>query len=145
MPDEELPPELARLERELALRPMPLPSAGLRQRIQAAASRRISPQASPMSMVEFVLALAAVILLCANLSMSLANQTDYGLARSFDTARIDATAQEIAQLFPDTTLAEARWQALPLQMGTYLSPSREMPSLSPAGGLRLHDDPDLKP
>ena len=144
MPDEELPPEHLRLERELALRPMPLPSAGLRQRIQAAALT-ISPAASPMSMVEYVVALAAIILLCANLSMSLANQTDYGLSRRFDTARLDATAQEIAQLFPDTTLAEARWQALPLQMGTYLSPSREMPSLRPARGLRLHEDPDLQP
>jgi hypothetical protein len=145
MPDEELPPELARLERELALRPMPLPSAGLRQRIQAAASRRISPPASAMSMVEYVLALAAVVLLCANLSMSLANETDYGLSRSFDIARLDATALEIGRLFPDVTLAEARWQALPLHMGTYPSPNRELPSLSMASGLRLHDDPDLKP
>jgi hypothetical protein len=145
MNDEQLPPELVRLEQELARRPMPLPSAGLRQRIEAAASLRISPSASPMSMVEYVLALAAVVLLCANLSMSLANQTDYGLSRSFNTTRLDATAQEIVQLFPDATLAEARWQALPLQMGTYLTPSREMPSLNRAGGVRLHEDPDLQP
>ena len=145
MNDDELPPELVRLEQELALRPMPLPRRGLRQRIHAAASSTISPPASPMSMVEYVLALAAVILLCANLSLSLANQTDYGLSQRFDTGQLDTNALEIAQLFPDVTLAEARWQALPLQMGTYLSPSREMPSLSRASGVRLHDDPDLKP
>jgi hypothetical protein len=145
MNDEQLPPELVRLERELALRPMPLPSAGLRHRILVAASQRISPPASLMSMADYVLAMAAVILLCANLSMSLANQTDYGLSRSFDTTRLDATALEIAQLFPDATLAEARWQALALQMGTYLTTSREMPSLSRADGLRLHRDLDLEP
>ena len=145
MNDEQLPPELIRLERELARRPMPRPSAGLRHRIQAAASQRISPPTSAMSMVEYLLAMAAVIFLCANLSMSLANETDYGLSRSFDTARLDTTASEIARLFPEVTLAEARWHALPLQMGTYLTTGTQMPSLSRSSGVRLHEDPDLKP
>ena len=96
MNDDELSPELARLERELAMRPRASPSASLRQRILAARQPILSC-ATPMSMMEFAVATAAAILLCANLSMSLANQTDCGLARSLDRNRLDASAQEIAQ------------------------------------------------
>src|SRR5438105_3214023 len=74
MNDDELSGELARLERELAMRPRASPDASLRQRILAATSQLIPSCVTPMSMMEFAVATAAAVLLCANLSMSLANQ-----------------------------------------------------------------------
>jgi hypothetical protein len=90
MNDHELSGELARLERELAMRPWASPNASLRQRILTATSQPIPSCVTPMSMMEFAVATAAAVLLCANLSMSLANQTDCGLARSLDRNRLDA-------------------------------------------------------
>ena len=76
-----------------------------------------------MSMVEFAVATAAAVLLCANLSLNLANQTDYGLGRGVYGERHDATAlEEITRRLPDTPPGEAFHRALPLR-GSYASPA----------------------
>jgi hypothetical protein len=145
MNDDELSPELARLERELAMRPRPSPNAGLRQRILAATSQPIPSRMVPMTMTEFAVATAAAVLLCANLSMSLANQSDCGLARSLDGNRLDAAALEIAQILPDTPPREAVQLALPLQFGPYLTPGRAAPFPDSPGGRELSENPRLDP
>jgi hypothetical protein len=145
MNDDELSPELARLERELATRPRASPDPSLRQRILAATSQRIPSGVTPMSMMEFAIATAAAVLLFANLSMSLANQTDYGLARSLDRNQLDASALEIAQIMPDTSPREAFQLALPLQHGLYLPPGRATPFSANPGSRALSENPHLDP
>jgi hypothetical protein len=125
MNDDPLPPELARLEQELVLRPRRLPDAGMRQRILTAASQPIPLGRAPMNMMEFAVATAAAVLLCANLSLSLSNQTDCGLSGKPDTEHLAAAALEITQILPETPSREAFLQALPLQWGSYLAPTRE--------------------
>jgi hypothetical protein len=145
MNDDELSPELARLERELATRPRASPDASLRRRILAATSQSIPTGVTPMSMTEFAVATAAAVLLFANLSMSLANQTDCGLTRSLGTNRLDASALEIAQIMPDISPREAFQLALPLQCGPYLAPGRPTPFSANPDGRELSENAHLDP
>ena len=137
MNDDPLPPELARIEQELATRPMASPGAALRRRILATTSQPLPFRAAPMSMMEFAMATAAGVILCANLSLSLSNQTDYGLNGQPDSKRLDTTAQEIARILPDTLPREGRLWALPLQWRPFLSPTGEPPLLG-THGRRFH-------
>jgi hypothetical protein len=133
MNDDPLPPELARLDQELATRPMVSPGDALRRRILAATSQALAFRAAPMSMMEFAMATAAGVILCANLSLSLSNQTDCGLNGQLDTRRLDATALEIARILPGTSPREGRLRAMPMQWRPYLSPTREPPLLGTGG------------
>lgn len=117
MRDDSLPPELLALEEELAWRPTHEPDPGLRRRILAAANRQIEVPAVPVSLVEFVVVTAAAVLLCANLSMSLANQTDFGMSRRLDGGRLEATARLMTEVLPGTPPDEAARDALFLQLG----------------------------
>ncbi len=133
MNDDPLPAELARLEQELATRPLPSPGAALRRRILAATSPALPFCARPMSMMEFALATAALVILCANLSLSLSNQTDCGLKGQPDSRQLDATAQEITNILPDTLPREGHLWALPMQRRAFLSPAGEPPFLGTHG------------
>jgi hypothetical protein len=136
MHDDSLPPELLALEEELAWRPTQEPDPGLRGRILAAAHRRSEVPAVPVSMVEFVVVTAAAVLLCANLSMSLANQTDFGMARNLDGGRLEATAQLMSEVLPGTPPGEAVREALFLQLGSPVASSRETLLI---GGQRIQE------
>lgn len=123
MKDDDIPPELVQLEHELAMRPRSEPSADLRRRIVALPNQLEPLSPDPLSFVETALAFAAAVLLCVNLSMTLANQTDYGLGPRFDEKRLTAAAEQIAKLLPDESPREAFRQALILDAGSYLIPS----------------------
>jgi hypothetical protein len=122
MKDAEFPPELVQLEHELGKRPRSEPSADLRRRIVALPNRLEPLSLDRLSFVESALAFAVAVVLCVNLSMSLANQTDYGLGPQFDDKRLRAAAEQIGQLLPDGSPREAFRQALILDAGSHLIP-----------------------
>jgi hypothetical protein len=124
MNDDQLPPILVQLEEELARRPTMSPPAELRQRILHAATLPLCRRATPTPFVEFLAATAAAVFLCANLSMSLATQTDYGLMPKFDWTSPDAIARVTAQLLPDAAAQEAFIQALRRQAGNDFMPAQ---------------------
>src|SRR6516162_4383550 len=120
MQDDELPPELVRLEHELGMRPRSEPSADLRNRIVARTNRIEQLSPDRLSFVELAIATAAAVMLCLNLSMSLANETDYGVGARLDSKRLRAAAEEIAKLLPDESPPEAFRHALVLDAGSHL-------------------------
>ena len=85
MNESELPDELGRLERELAERPCPEPSADLRSRVlrlveaelDGAGLRRAEPARPRAGWLSFAVATAAAVLIWINLSMSAANATSF--------------------------------------------------------------------
>jgi hypothetical protein len=142
MKDDELPPDLVRLEHELGMRPGREPSADLRSRIVALTDRIDPFSPARLSFVEIAIATAAAVLLCVNLSMSLANDTDYGVGARFDTKRLSAAAEQIAILLPDESPREAFRQALVLGARSYLIPCPRAPFTGNLGDLGQGRVPD---
>jgi hypothetical protein len=107
----------------------------LRRRI-VALSNRLEPLAPDrLSFVEIAFAFAAAVVLCVNLSMSLANETDYGFGPQLDDKRLSAAAEQIAKLLPDESPREAFRQALILDAGSYLIPCPKASFTGNLGGL----------
>src|SRR5688572_14666561 len=122
----DLPPDLAALERELAARDRPGPSAPLRGRVLAAVARELRrggrrPAWRPAWA-------AAAALLWANFSMSVANNTDWRLAGGPDGARLEATAGRIRALAPELPEREIYRQALAAQARSRLAPAPALPT-----------------
>jgi hypothetical protein len=140
MDDFQLPPELQELEQELASRPRTGPGAGLRQRILTLTSQRMLPQLASMTTMEYVVAMAATVLLFANLSLSLSNQTDYGLHQKPDTMHLEAAAQEVARLLPEARPQEAFLFALPSQWGSFANSSQAASILRSPGRPSFLED-----
>jgi hypothetical protein len=119
----DLPDDLAALERELAARPRPAPSEGLRERVLAAARRELSAPPAPgrrLGAWEFALAAAAAFILVLNLSMSAANDMDWRLRGGLDREAVASVAEEIGRLAPELPPQEARREALVLVAGSRL-------------------------
>jgi hypothetical protein len=134
MDPNELPPDLAELERRLAGRPRPEPAAGLRPRVLAAVGRELGRRGGG-SAWRFAAATAAAALLWINFSMSVANDMDWRLGRGLDGATLAAAAGRLRQLVPELPEREALRQALLLQAGSRLVPA---PDLRPsADRIRL--------
>jgi hypothetical protein len=111
----DLPDDLAALERELAARPRPAPSEGLRERVLAAARRELSAPPAPgrrLGAWEFALAAAAAFILLLNLSISAANDMNWRLCGGLDREAVASAAEEIGRLAPDLPPQEIRREAL---------------------------------
>jgi hypothetical protein len=142
MKHDKLPPELVRLEHELGMRPRPELSADLRNRIVAHANRIEPRSPDRLSFMEIAIATAAAVMLCVNLSMSLANETDYGVGARLDSKRLSAAAEQIANLLPDESPPEAFRHALVLDAGSHLIPCPRAPFTGNLGDLDQDRIPD---
>jgi hypothetical protein len=121
MIDPELPPELAELERLLAARERPLPSADFGRRVLAAARAAAGRQAAPAAGWRFWASVAAALLFGTNLAMSVAADTDWHLLDEPTTWRVDSAAERLRVLAPELGEEEIRRQALLARAGAGLS------------------------
>jgi hypothetical protein len=153
MNESELPDELERLERELAERPRPEPSADLRDRVMrtveaelgGAELRRVQPPRTRAGgWLSFAAAAAATVLIWANLSLSAANATRYDLRLPAEPRALDETARQIRDLVPGMSEQEARRYALILHGGANLVPCLDVASDPPTKGQGKTLD-DLSP
>jgi hypothetical protein len=129
--DSDLPPDLAELERRLADRRPPVPPADLRRRVLAAV-RRASGEGEG-GFLRFVASVAAAALLAVNLSMSVANNTDWHLRGA--PGPDEAGADSVRELVPELSEREARRQAVLLRARSQLTPGA--PSPTPTAAPRL--------
>lgn len=104
----DLPDDLARLEAALAARARPAPSAALRERVLASARRERARSARRMGPWEFAAAVAAVVLVCLNLSMAAVR----ALPRFAPASPAPEATAALARLAPHLGEREARRQAL---------------------------------
>jgi hypothetical protein len=151
-----LPDDLAALDRELAARPRPVPSEGLRERVLAAARRELSaPPASERRRLgawEFALAAAVAFILLLNLSISAANDMNWRLRGGLDRAAVASAAEEIGKLAPELPPQEARREALILVAGSRLPMLPQVKTrpgealwTRPAATLQLPSAPGTRP
>jgi hypothetical protein len=121
----ELPDDLAELESRLAGRPRLEPGATFRDRLLAAVGQELQDVGAVpgwRSSWQFAAAVAAAVVLWANFSMSVANDTNWRLAGDPESVDTKTLAAELRKLFPDMSEQEVNRQALVLQSGTRLPP-----------------------
>jgi hypothetical protein len=123
MSEFELPPDLAELENRLANRPRAEPPASLAARVRAATRAVLRPTPPTSDAWRFWAAVAAVVLLGINLSMSLSADTDWNLTRPAEPPPLAATAERLRALAPELSDDELQRQALLLRAGAGLTPS----------------------
>ncbi|HUT94730.1 MAG TPA: hypothetical protein VMY37_35060 [Thermoguttaceae bacterium] len=147
MQPSELPPELERLQRDLAGRPRPEASPELRDRVMRsvraelgqgarASAGRLETDRSrrPRSgWLTFAAGLALGVLLWMNLSLSAAQATSYDRHLPAETASVEATASRIRELLPDLPEEDVVRHALILRAGSDWAPCPSVAGL-PAGG-----------
>jgi hypothetical protein len=122
-----LPPELERLEQDLAARPRGQSSAQLKQRCLD--SLRVELRREPArNRWAFAVAAAATVLVGLNLSLSASQATDCGLRLDGRQTSVVKTAEQIRQLLPDIPLQEAMRQAVLLRASTDVVPCPNVPA-----------------
>ena len=141
MSDPQLPDDLRDLDSQLAERSRHEPGVGLRDRVLTAVRRERRSQpalAAWRGTGRFAAALAAAVLLWANLSMSAALDTSWHFMGNLDSGRLDATAGDVRRLLPEYSEREAYRHALLAQTAARLTPMPNPRSMSPgllsAGG-----------
>ena len=116
------------MERRLASRPPPMPSAGHRERVLAAVARELAARRAPWwrrpAVWQMAAAAAAVLVLWANLAVTTAGRplalgTEDGNGRALASA-----AAQIRAVVPGLSEREARRQALLLRTGVAWTPLR---------------------
>jgi len=129
MEDSRLPPELERLEGDLARRLTPAPSADLRDGVMrcveaelASARPERNGQANgrPSGWWAFAVAMAATVLVWLNLSLSAAHATSYNLHLAVEPESTDLAARQIRDLVPEISRRDARRYAAVLRAGSSL-------------------------
>jgi hypothetical protein len=137
--------ELEELERALAARALPGPSADLRERVLGdvrvpllACPAVLHPpqdtagQASSgtrgRARWQFALAVAAGVMLWLNLSLAATRATDFGLRLHGPGESIETACRQIEQLVPELSPQEARRQAILLRAGSTLVPCPDLSS-----------------
>jgi len=115
MSDYQLPPELESLQRELAARSAPRPSAELRRKITSGVHNRLRRE-SQLDFWRFAAAAALVAAVWLNLSHSAASVTDFHFQLADNRPSVEKTAQEIQSLLPEMSETDARREALLLCM-----------------------------
>ena len=129
-----LPPELVRLEQDLATRPRVQPSAQLKERCLAGLRAELRRQPS-QSRWAFAVATAASVLVGLNLSLSATQATDCGLRIEARQGSAETTPEEIRRLLPDVAPQEAMRQAVLLAAGAASCHALAcQPSMSPSIG-----------
>jgi hypothetical protein len=132
MERQELPPELERLELDLAGRPRPGLPADLRERVLQSAKARLVepglPKKRPNGWWAFAAATAATAVFWLNLSWSAACSSSYDLKLDADGDSIETAAGQIRELLPEMSHDDAVWQAVTLQAGWKLIRSPDFSS-----------------
>jgi len=116
MNEYQLPPELECLERELAARSAPQPTAELRQRITAGVHNGMRHERR-IDFWRFAAAAALVAGVWLNLSLCAASQTDFHFQSTDRRQSVEQTARQIKNLLPEMSDADARREALVLCAG----------------------------
>lgn len=116
MENSSLPPELLRLEQQLAARPRPQPRAGQKLRFVQSVRAELYRQRAGARWA-FAAAVAASALVWLNLSLSASQATDCGLRLADGAESIETTADEIRRLVPELPPREAMRQAVLLRAG----------------------------
>jgi hypothetical protein len=129
--DGELPPDLEELERRLTARRPTGPPAELRRRVLTAV-RRASGEGEG-GFWRYVAGVAAAALLAVNLSMSVANNTDWHLRGTPGPS--EAGADRAREVVPELSEREARRQAVLLRARSQLTPGA--PPRAPTAAPRL--------
>ncbi|MBE3096432.1 MAG: hypothetical protein IMZ44_04805 [Planctomycetes bacterium] len=131
MDPSDLPHEWRDLERRLAARGRPEPSAGLRPRVLAAVRRELAAHggagrlgAGPWwrrhEVWQYAGAAAAGVLLVLNLAMSASLGDDFSRPRAPNGADVAQAAAKIRELVPSITPDEALREAIALRAGSHL-------------------------
>ena len=107
--------KLRDLERLLAVRKSPCPSPGFSDRVLGAVrdelSRRRSSPSKRLGFWNFAAAAAAVAVVWVNLSMSVVNNTEWDFRQTGNGKERRILAEEIRELVPEMSKAEAAWRA----------------------------------
>ncbi len=144
MEDPRLPPELERLQRDLAERPTPARSADLRDGVMRSVEAELGPvrpeqnglaNGRPNGWWAFAVAMAATVLVWLNLSLSAAHATSYGLHLAAEPESADRAARQIRDLLPEISRRDARRYAAVLQAGSNLVVAPDVA----AGPRKQHD------
>jgi hypothetical protein len=114
MQDWQLPSELEQIERGLADHSRRTTANHLRPRILADVRSRLRAERTSARW-QFALAVAVVVLVWLNLSMSATQATDFGLRSNRPDQPIDAAAEQVRRLAPEFSPRDARRQAVLLQ------------------------------
>lgn len=129
MDDLQLPEELAGLEQRLAARPLPEPSPGLRGRVMAAICQeglRHSPVGASAGVWRFAAAVAALLMLCLNLSMTVANHADWDVWGGPGRRDVASRARQLREGVPELSEPEALRVARVMDSGSRLIPAPDL-------------------
>jgi hypothetical protein len=143
----ELPDDLTELERQLIGRPRPGPPADLRQRVLAAVSRELHRPPTRRATGQSgwrAAAVAAAALAWINLSMSVANNMNWGLWGRGDRDGLEVVAGRIQALLPEIPEREAYGHALLLHAGATLAPAPDLRAFPEHLLLREHESWDMR-
>jgi hypothetical protein len=116
-----LPPELQRIEQLLTARPPLLPSSRLKDNFLCSLQVELRREQTRARWA-FAVAMAAIVLLWLNLSLSATQATDYGITLHCRQQSAEGIAEEIRLLLPDLTPQEAKRQAVLLWAGADVVP-----------------------
>jgi hypothetical protein len=131
MEEWQLSAELQALERALASRSLPGPSADLRQKVLGDVRRR-APLERGRARWRFAVTAAAGALVWLNLSLVATRATDCGLRPTGPGQSIETAGRQIEQLLPELSPQQSRRQAILLRTGSALV---LCPDLSSSGSV----------
>lgn len=118
----DLPPDLTDVERLVGERDRPQLPAAFRQRVLSAMHAERTPRRTIGSIVAV---LAASVLLCLNLAMSLANHRAWPQMQQIDGGDIDSAVRTMRQHHPDLSEQEAYQIVVLVRLAPALSASRK--------------------
>ena len=131
MEEWQLSVELQELERALAGRPLPGPSAHLREKVLGDVRRRLPPDRE-LARWRFAVAVVATVLLWLNLSLAATRTTDCGLRLDGPGQSIETACLQIEQLVPELSPEQSRREAILLRAAAALI---LCPDLSSSGNV----------
>ena len=144
----QLPPELKRLERLVAERDRPEPSADLKERVLRSVEAELLQAELPPQPVAgwwaFAAAAAASMVLAFNLSLSAARATSYDLRLAAGPQSLDASLRQIRELLPELSHREAIPYAVAIQANSTLARCPAVATSDPARRLADLNDYFLK-
>ena len=130
-----LPPDLQRLEQDLAARERPQPPDLVKQRLLCSVRTELH-RSRTRGRWAFTLAMAATVLVWLNLSISATQATDCGLGLKAPHQSVRSHVEQIHQLLPDLSPQEATRQAVLLRAGSGVVLCPKLP----AGDVALQRD-----